>query len=108
MTVPTLTPQNRTDALLRAQEAREARSLLLSRVKAGQVTVGQVLDLSDAGDRTASRVPVLLLLRALPGIGPATSQHMLQRAKVAENRRVRGLGRLQREALLAELGRRGF
>jgi guanylate kinase len=108
MTVPTLAPEQRRQGLVRAQEAREARAALLAALKGCQAALEDVFDLADAGDRTAARTPVLVLLRAFPGVGPATARKLLLEAKVSDSRRVQGLGRFQRRALLDGLARRGL
>ncbi len=47
MPLPTMTPEQRTDALAKATEARQARSAFLAEVKSGALTLEQVLNRAD-------------------------------------------------------------
>ena len=44
----------------------------------------------------------LILLQAMPGIGKVRAMQIMDRLKISESRRLRGLGNQQRRALLAE------
>jgi len=46
---------------------------------------------------------VKAVLASLPGLGKVKSHRLMEELEIAENRRVRGLGSRQREALLAAL-----
>lgn len=81
-TLPTLTDEQRHRNLELAMEARRARAELKRQLKAGQVTLADALD-----DERAQRMYVRQLLASLPGI--------------ASERRVHGLGKRQRSALIA-------
>jgi hypothetical protein len=104
MALPTLSPEQRQAALEKAREARAARSALLAGVKAGTVTLADVLARDD--DDIARRTSVAQVVRALPGVGPARAAAALQRAGIILDRRVGGLGARQREQLLAEFAGR--
>ncbi len=99
MPLPTLTPEQRTDALAKATEARQARSALLAEVKSGALTLEQVLNRAD--DDLVKKTRVLQILRALPGYGPAKVSTLMAASGVDEKRRVGGLTSAQREKLLA-------
>lgn len=43
MALPTLSPQQRAEALTKAQAARQARKHLLDQIKAGELTIATVL-----------------------------------------------------------------
>jgi|SRR5215472_7826561 len=99
MALPTLTPQQRQAALAKAQQSRAARSALLAGLKAGTLTLADVLS---RDDDTARRTRIAQVIRALPGVGPARAAAVMERAGIPADRRVGGLGARQREQLLAE------
>jgi hypothetical protein len=99
MALPTLTPEQRQEALAKAREARAARSALLAGLKAGTLTLADVLGREDD---TARRTKVAQVIRALPGVGPGRASAAMQRAGIMPDRRVGGLGARQREQLRAE------
>ena len=57
MALPTMSPEQRQVALAKAREARAARSALLAEVKAGTLTLADVLGREDelAGGRKSAR-----------------------------------------------------
>jgi hypothetical protein len=99
MALPTMTPEQRTAALAKATEARQARSALLAQVKSGAMTLEQVFARAD--DEVVKKTRVLQVLRALPGYGPAKVTALMTTSGVDEKRRVGGLTKAQREKLLA-------
>ncbi|MEV4251328.1 integration host factor, actinobacterial type [Streptosporangium canum] len=102
MAVPTLTPEQRAAAVVKATEARKARSELLAGVRAGTVTVAEVF--ARAEDETiAQKTRVVQVLRAVPGYGPAKVAALMATCGVEVKRRVGGLGEAQRERLLTAL-----
>jgi hypothetical protein len=100
MALPTLTPQQRAEALAKAQAARKERSDLLAAVKAGRVTIAQLLERTDD---VAKKTKVVQVLRALPGYGPAKAAAVMEQAGIDDSRRVGGLGQQQRRKLLESL-----
>lgn len=100
MALPALSPEQRQAALQKAREARAARSGLLAGLKAGTVTVADVLD---RDDDLARKTKVAQVVRALPGVGKARAAAIMERAGIPAERRIGGLGARQREQLLAEL-----
>jgi hypothetical protein len=98
MPLPTLTPEQRVDALAKATEARQARSALLAQVKSGALTLEQVFERVD--DEVVKKTRVLQVLRALPGYGPAKVAALMSASGVDEKRRVGGLTTGQRTKLL--------
>jgi hypothetical protein len=97
MALPTLTPEQRADALAKAQAARKERSELLASVKAGKVSIAQLLNRTD---NVAKKTKVSQVIRALPGYGPAKAAAVMEEAGIDDNRRVGGLGDQQRRKLL--------
>jgi hypothetical protein len=98
MPLPTLTPEQRADALAKATEARQARSALLAEVKSGALTLEQVLDRTD--NEVVKKTRVQQVLRALPGYGAAKVTALMTASGVDERRRVGGLTSAQRSKLL--------
>ncbi|WP_433358972.1 integration host factor, actinobacterial type [Streptosporangium sp. CA-115845] len=91
-------------ALLKAAQARTARSELLAKVRAGTVTVAEVFAMAQDDD-LIKRTRVSQVLRAVPGCGPARVAAVMATCGVEVKRRVGGLGEAQRERLLAALAR---
>ena len=98
MVLPIMTPEQRMDALAKATEARQARSVLLAQLKSGELTPGQVFERTD--DEVVKKTRVVQVLRALPGYGPATVTALMTASGVDEKRRVGGLTGAQRARLL--------
>lgn len=100
--LPSLSPEQRRQALDKAAAARQARSELLEQVKDGQLTVQDVLHRAET-DEITKKTKVLQLLKALPGYGPTRAGQLLEHADIADNRRIGGIGPRQRQALLDAL-----
>jgi hypothetical protein len=100
MALPTMSPEQRQVALEKAREARTARSAMLAGLKAGTVTLADVLG---RDDDLARKTKVAQVVRALSGVGQARAAAIMERAGIPPERRVGGLGARQRELLLAEI-----
>jgi hypothetical protein len=98
MPLPTLTPQQRQQALEKAAEARRKRAELKAQLKSGSVPLAEVLGNDD--DETVGKMKVSSVLASLPGVGKVRAQKTMQDLDISESRRVRGLGAKQKEALL--------
>ncbi|MEV6527919.1 integration host factor, actinobacterial type [Longispora sp. NPDC051575] len=101
MSLPTLTPEQRAAALEKAAVVRKARAELKDKLKRGEKTLGEVIELADADD-VVGKLKVSAVLEALPGIGKIRATAIMERLKIADSRRLRGLGEQQRKALLGE------
>jgi hypothetical protein len=99
MALPTLTPEQRQAALAKASEARKAE--LLAALKAGTITMGEVLAREDD---VAKKTKVAAAVKALPGYGSAKATAVLAQAGIPEARRIGGLGEQQRRKLTEALG----
>lgn len=99
MALPTLTDDDRDAARQKAILARQARSAVRASLKAGTLTLAQILDRSDT---IIGRMPVRQLLTALPGIGQVRATRSMNALGIPEGRRVQGLGPAQRVKLLEE------
>jgi dihydrodipicolinate synthase/N-acetylneuraminate lyase len=97
MALPTLTPEQRAEALAKAQAARKKRSELLASVKSGKTSIAQVLA---KHDDITKKTKVAQVIKALPGYGPAKAAAVMEEAGIDDNRRVGGLGDQQRKKLL--------
>lgn len=102
MPLPTLTEEQRKQALEKAAEARRKRAELKQQLKTGQLTLAQVLERSD--NETVGKMKVSAVLEALPGVGKVRARKLMERLDISTSRRVRGLGGKQRDALLQEFG----
>lgn len=101
MPLPTMTPEQRADALAKATAARKARSELLAQVKSGELAPAAFFGRTD--DEVAKKTRVVQVLRALPGYGAAKVTALMATTEVDEKRRVGGLTAAQRERLLEAL-----
>lgn len=100
MALPDLDPDQRRDALAKAAEARRIRAELKQMLKAGEVTLRDVLDRSGSADALA-KMRVSDVIEAMPAFGPVKARDLMERLDIAPSRRLRGLGPRQRERLLA-------
>jgi hypothetical protein len=99
--LPSLSPEQRAAALEKAAAARKARAAVKDKLKHGGMSLREVLDAAEADD-VIGKMKVSAVLEALPGIGKVRAMQMMEKFKIAESRRVRGLGDNQRRALLQE------
>ena len=102
MSLPKLTDEEKLHALEKAQRMRRQRAEIREQLKSGKITLQDVL--SQADDDVVGRMRVSYLLQSLPQIGKVTSRRIMEEIGIHENRRVRGLGHRQVEALLEKLG----
>lgn len=100
MPLPTLTPEQRQQALEKAAEARRKRAELKAQLKSGNQSLGEVLRNDD--DETIGKMKVSSVLESLPGVGKVRARKIMERLDISESRRVRGLGAKQKESLLEE------
>jgi uncharacterized protein GlcG (DUF336 family) len=85
--------------LKKAAAARAARAATKERLKAGDLSIAEVLD-SGGTEEAIARMRVTELLEALPGIGKVRAAAIMDNLGIAASRRVRGLGVHQRRALV--------
>lgn len=100
MPLPELDPEQRAAALAKAAEARRIRAELKQMLKAGEVSLREVLDRSGSAEPLA-KMKVADVLEAMPAFGPVKARRLMEELEIAPSRRLRGLGPRQREALLA-------
>lgn len=104
MPLPTLTDEQRKEALAKAAEARRQRAELKDKLKRSETSLQDVL--SSQGNEVVGKMKVSSVLEALPGVGKVRARKIMERLEISSTRRVRGLGAKQREALLAEFSGR--
>ncbi|MDP9408275.1 MAG: hypothetical protein M3P95_10540 [Actinomycetota bacterium] len=98
MALPPLTPEQRAAALEKAAEARRVRARLKVELKSSTTTLAELLAAGET-DETIGKLKVSALLEAMPGVGKVKAQRIMEELQISPNRRVRGLGVKQREAL---------
>ena len=101
MPLPSLSPEQRAAALEKAAEIRKARAELKDQLKSGKTNLASVLDRAE-NDDVVGKLKVSAVLQAMPGIGKIRANQIMEKLKIAESRRLRGLGEQQRKALLGE------
>ena len=102
MAIPQLTPEERQAALEKAKIARIKRAQVREDLKSGKLTLKDVVDMKN--DEIVGRMKVSTLIETLPGYGKAKAGKVMAELKIAESRRLRGLGARQEAALLERLG----
>ncbi len=103
MALPKLTPQQRSEALAQATASRRRRAEVKKQLKAREMSVSEVFELAEEDDALA-KMRVVALLESLPRVGPQRAGELLVDVGIAPSRRVRGLGPLQRAALVERFG----
>ncbi len=103
MALPTLTPEQRQQALAKAAEARKKRAELKGELKSGKKSLKDVLAASD--DDIVGKMKVTNVLESLPGVGKVRAQKIMEELDISASRRVRGLGAKQRELLLEKFAK---
>lgn len=101
--VPNLTTAQRAEALAKAAQARHDRARLRDDIKAGKVSIADVLEMDND---IAKRMKVSALIESVPGFGVAKTVKLMEELGISESRRVQGLGVRQREQLIERLGDR--
>ena len=100
-TPPQLTPEQRAEALKKAKIARTKRAELRKEIANGK-KISAVL--KKANDPIIGRMKVKTLLEAVPGCGSVKTAKIMADLKIADNRRVQGLGVRQVEGLVKIFG----
>lgn len=98
---PKLTDEQRRAALAKAAEARRVRAEAKELLKTGSMTLSELF--RKAGeDELVAGLKVESLIASMPGTGKIKAKRLMESIGIAGNRRIRGLGHKQKEALLAE------
>jgi hypothetical protein len=102
---PILTPEQRTAALAKDAEARRVRAEVKEKLKMGSLSLSELFEQGGRDDILA-KLKVVNVLESMPGVGKVRARRIMADLEISESRRLRGLGRNQREALLAEFPQR--
>ena len=98
---PQLTPEERSRALAKAKQSRQVRAAVKLRVKAGEISISDVITLAKS-DEAVAKMRVLELVESMNGLGKIRARTILERLDISLTRRIQGLGRHQLEALEKE------
>jgi guanylate kinase len=98
---PQLTPEEREAALLVAKLARQTRAKFKLLLSKGEIQLAGLLAEAQVNE-AINKMRVSELLESLPGYGKIRARALLERLNISPTRRIQGLGRHQREALLKE------
>lgn len=101
MAIPQLSAEERQAALEKAKAARIKRAQVRDDLKNGKLSLRDVLAMKD--DPIVGRMKVSTLIETLPGYGKAKAEKIMGELKIAESRRLKGLGERQEAALLERL-----
>ena len=98
---PVLSKEERDANLQKAKQARLDRAAVKAAISANQISIFDAIN----DPRSAiQRMKVLELLEAIPGVGPARAEMIMERNKISFSRRIGGLGPHQLRALRKEAG----
>ena len=89
-------------ALVKAAAVRRERAELRGQLKAGDISLSDLLDRLD--DDTVGKMKVLAVIESLPGVGKVKARRAMESIGISESRRLRGLGSRQRSQLLDAFG----
>lgn len=101
MPIPPLSEEQLRQARAAASEARRERAAVKDKVRTGELSVSEVLELAAQNDIIA-HIRVVDLLKSVPRVGPKRAADLMERLEIASGRRLRGLGRHQIAALTKE------
>lgn len=104
MALRELSTQERAAARSKALTARQDRAALKADFAADRLSLAGVFTRADA-EEAIGRLRTVDLLLALPGVGQVRAQEVMTVCGISPRRRLRGLGRRQRQALIAYIGR---
>jgi hypothetical protein len=104
--LPPLTPEQRAAALEKAAAARKTRAELRDRLKHSGASLSDVLSTGETDD-VIGKMRVSAVLESMPGVGKVRAQRIMEKLGISPNRRVRGLGTHQRQALEREFATGG-
>ena len=107
MALPTLTAEERAQALEKATQARQLRAQLKADIASGKVTLRSLLEgkfgpYSDTPE-VVNKTKAVQLLQSVKGVGAVKAQTLMSQCNIAENRRFGGLGQDQRRRLTQAL-----
>ncbi len=102
MAPPEITQEQREAALVKAGAVRRVRAETKELLKMGSLNFAELLAKADGDDMYAG-MKIASVLPSLPGMGKVKAKRLMEELQIADNRRLRGLGDRQRQALLERL-----
>lgn len=103
MALPKLTAEQRQDALAKATAARQRRALVKQKLKSRDLSLEEFFTEADE-DQALGRMRAKAMLESMPRVGVHRATQIMDEVGISKTRRVCGLGRVQREALLEMFG----
>lgn len=100
--IPVISDDQRRDSLVKAMAMRTERAQLRSALKSCGLSIEEFFELADVGNQAASGMRVKSLISAMPGYGAKKTEELMFKLGISDTRRVRGLGKRQRQGLLDE------
>ncbi|MGI5875033.1 MAG: integration host factor, actinobacterial type [Bacillota bacterium] len=101
MAVPKISAEDRAKALEKAQKVRKERAAMRQDMKTGKLTIKDVIAKKE--NDIVGGMRVKYVLESMPGIGKVRAKEIMDQIGIDENRKVKGLGSRQTEALLERL-----
>jgi len=98
---PQLTPEQRQEALIKAALSRKRRAEVKLKIKTGEYSIDNILELSKS-DQAIAKMRVKELLESMTGVGKIRAQTLMERLNISPTRKIQGLGRLQVKQLRDE------
>lgn len=98
---PKLSDEQRKAALAKAAEARRVRAEVKELLKTGSLQISELFTRAE-NEELLGGLKVESLIAAMPGTGKIKAKRLMETLGIAENRRIRGLGDRQKQALIAE------
>lgn len=102
MSLAPLSDEQLQAARARATEARRCRARIKQQLRDGTLSLAEVLDRHR--EEAIAQLRVVEVLKCLPRVGDKTAHEVMRRIDIAQNRRLRGLGRQQIAKLKEEFG----
>lgn len=102
MNPPKLTPEQRKEGLRKALQLRAERAELKKKLKKGEINLNNVFKMTGPA---VERIRARDLLSSLPRVGKITAKKIMGEVKIAESRRIKGLGVRQKRDLLFRFGK---
>lgn len=101
MALPTMTEEQRKEALAKAAETRKKRAEVREQIKAGKLSAKKAIEKRD--DPVIGKMRVKQFITTFPGYGNAKAEKIMAEIGIDEKRRLAGLGERQIAALLEAL-----
>lgn len=100
--IPIISDEDRRAALERAMEARRARAKFKQDMHAGSISIADAIAQAQADEKSpAARILVRQAIMTQQGYGSRRTEVLMDKLGIADNRRLRGLGKNQAAELAA-------